>query len=199
MSQNIIDINVINNNIKISGAISLNIQVSEQFGYIGSQEIVIYGTNKVFHYVFANYNTNERQERLIAKLFFLQYEYFLPEFMQSFNYRSKDIIELGGISWQRDNFIDKTTLDNWDPKSDVYQLITFLEKKNFSFPIWTWNNRLAKMLNEEKNQELLILYIEEIPQDIMKTLFSNGKVVENQWEKEKIELKNRIFSAFTVL
>jgi len=196
MSQKIIDIEVEVNNVKISGAISLNLQISDEFEYIGHQEIIIYGTNKVFHYVFVDSNKNEQGNRIASKVFFLQYEYYLPEFKQSFNYTSKDIIELGGISWQRDNFIDKTTLDEWDPKSDVYQLITFIKKKKLDLPVWTWNNRLAKMLNEDKNQELLLLYIEDIPRDILKKLISNDEIVDHQWEKEKINLKKRALSVF---
>jgi len=199
MSQNIIDIQVKDQQINISGEISLKLLVSDKFEYIGNQEIMIYDTSKVFHYVFATSTKNKQQEWTISQLFFLQYEYYLPEFDYSYNYKSTDIIEFGGIKWQRDNFIDKTTYNDWDPKSDVYQLITFLERKGFSFPVWTWNNRLAVMLNEEKNQELLILYIEEIPKDIMEKLFLNGKLIEYEWEKEKPELKKRALSVISIL
>ena len=199
MSQNIINIKVEGQKINISGVISLKLLVSNQFEYVGSQEITIYGTSKVFHHIFATPTKNKQQERTFSKLFFLQYEYYLPEFEQSYNYKSKDIIELGGISWQRDNFIDKSTYDEWDPRSDVYQLIAFLEKKDLKFPVWTWNNRLATMLNEEKSQELLLLYIEKIPEIKMEKLFLNGELIDLEWEKEKPELKKRGLLAFSLL
>jgi hypothetical protein len=199
MSQKIIDIEVHGQQINISGAISLKLLVSDEFEYIGSQEIIIYGTSKVYHYVFAKSTETDQQEHLISKLLFLQYEYYLPEFIQPYNYTSRDIIELGGISWQRDNFIDPATYDDWDPQSDFYQLLTFLEKKNLKHPDLVWNNRLATMLNKEKTQELLILYIEDIPKDKLKKLFVNEKLVEDEWEIEKVGLKERSLAAFSIL
>jgi hypothetical protein len=199
MSQKIIDIKVEDNNLKISGAISLNLQVSDELEYVGSQEIVIYGTSKVYHYIFAKSVKNDKEEQVISKLFFLQYEYYLPEFIQSYNYKSTDIVELGGILWQRDNFIDPATYDDWDPQSDFFQLLTFLEKKNLKHPDLVWNNRLATMLNKEKTQELLILYIEDIPKDKLEALFVNGKVVDDEWEKQKIPLRNRALLAFSII
>lgn len=199
MSQKIIEIDVQGHQVTISGAISLELLVSDEFEYIGSQEIVIYGTSKVYHYVFAKSTKNDQQKRIISKLFFLQYEYYLPEFERSYNYQSTDVIELGGISWQRDNFVDPATYNDWDPQSDFYQLLTFLEKKNLKHPDLVWNNRLATMLNKEKTQELLLLYIEDIPKNKLETLFLDGKLIDYEWEKEKVGLKERGLAAFSIL
>jgi hypothetical protein len=198
MSQKIIEIEVQSHLITISGAISLKLLVSDEFEYIGCQEIIIYGTSKVYHYVFAKSTKNDQDKRIISKLFFLQYEYYLPEFMHSYNYKSTDIVEFGGILWQRDNFIDPATYDDWDPQSDFYQLLTFLEKKNLKHPDMAWNNRFATMLNKEKSQELLILYIEGIPKEKLETLFVNDKLVDDEWEKEKIGIKERSLAAFSI-
>ena len=199
MSQKIINIDVQGHRITITGAISLKLLVSDDFEYVGSQEIVIYGTSKVYHYVFAKSSKNDQRKRMISKLFFLQYEYYLPEFIQPYNYTSTDIIEFGGISWQRDNFIDSATYDDWDPQSDFYQMLIFLEKKNLKHPDLVWNNRLATMLNKEKTQELLILYIEDIPKDKLETLFVNGKLIDEEWEKEKVRLREKCLNAFSIL
>ncbi|MFX0009359.1 MAG: hypothetical protein ACFE9R_03505 [Candidatus Hermodarchaeota archaeon] len=199
MSQNLIDIEITGHQITISGAISLKLLVSDEFNYIGNQEILIYDISKVFNYVFATYTNNERQGQIISKLLFLQYEYYLPDFEQPYNYKSTDIIELGGIVWQRDNFLFRSTYDDWNPKSDGYQLMTFLEKKDLKHPEWVWNNRLVTMLNDEKTQELLIIYLEEIPLDRLKLFVSNDKIREDQWQQEKVNLRVRSLSTFSVL
>ncbi len=199
MSQKLIDIEISGHQINISGALSIKLQLAKGFEYIGNQEIVIYDCAKVFHYVFTNYYTNKQKERHISKLFFLQHEYFLPKVNKSYKYESMDILELGGILWQRDNFIDRTTYDDWEPNSDVFQLITFVEKNKYIFPSMVFTNRLVTMLNEEKNQELLILYLEEIVEEKWKKLRSNGQLVDFQWKKEQIELQKRALSSFTVL
>ena len=199
MPLNIIDIEIESLQINISGAISLKLKVSDDFEYIGNQEINIYDNAKAFHYIFASYNIHQRREKCISKLFFLQYEYYLSEVEKSYNYESSDIIEFGGILWQNDNFIDRTMYNDWKPNSDVFQLITFLEKKKFAFPQMVLTNRLVTMLDEKKNQELLILYVEEITMDKWKKLFLNDKLIDHQWQKEKIDLKKRSLSAFSIL
>lgn len=199
MAQKLIDIEIIGRQINILGSLSLKLQVAKNFDYIGNQEIIIYDSAKVFHYVFANSYTNKEQERHISKLFFLQYEYFLPSIKKSYKYDSMDILELGGILWHRDNFIDRTTHDDWEPNSDVYQLITFIEKKDYIFPPKVFTNRLVTMLNEEKNQELLILYLEKIEEDKWKKFSLNGQIIEHQWQKEQIHLQKRVLSSFTIL
>jgi hypothetical protein len=199
MPQNLIDIEVKGRQITILGAISLKLMVSDEFNYIGSQEILVYDISKVFNYVFTNPTNNEREDRVTSKLLFLQYEYYLPEFKQPYNYKSTDLITLGGIVWQRDNFLFRSTYDDWNPKSDGYQLMTFLEKKNLKHPEWVWNNRLVTMLNHEKTQELLIIYLEEVPQDRLKLFVLNGKIIVDQWQQEKANLRTRSLSAFSVL
>ena len=116
MSQNLIEIEIIDRSITISGRVSLKLKLAHDFEYIGTQEIVIYDIAKVFHYVFANSYRNNKQERCISRLFFLQHEYFLPEINKHYEYDSKDIIELGGILWQRDNFIDQRSDYEFEPK-----------------------------------------------------------------------------------
>ena len=199
MVQKLIDIEINNQLLTISGAISLKLQVASEFEYIGTQEIIIYNNAKVFHYVFANYFTNEKQERAIYRLFFLQHEYFLPEIDKTYEYSSKNIVNLGDILWQRDSFIDQTSDYESEPKSDAYQLMTFVEKNNFKLPSKILINRLVTMLNEEKNQELLLLYFEEVTEDKYKQLISNEKIVEEQWEEEKIHLQKKALSAFKIL
>ena len=199
MPQNLIDIEVKGRQITILGAISLKLMVSDEFNYIGSQEILVYDISKVFNYVFTTPTNNEREDRVTSKLLFLQYEYYLPEFKQPYNYKSTDLITLGGIVWQRDNFLFRSTYDDWNPKSDGYQLMTFLEKKNLKHPEWVWNNRLVTMLNDEKTQELLIIYLEEVPQDRLKLFVLNGKIIVDQWQQEKANLRIRSLSAFSVL
>ena len=199
MPQNLIDIEVKGRQITILGAISLKLMVSDEFNYIGSQEILVYDISKVFNYVFTTPTNNEREDRVTSKLLFLQYEYYLPEFKQPYNYKSTDLITLGGIVWQRDNFLFRSTYDDWNPKSDGYQLMTFLEKKNLKHPEWVWNNRLVTMLNDEKTQELLIIYLEEIPHDRLKLFVSNGKIIEDQWQQERANLRIRSLSSFSVL
>jgi hypothetical protein len=199
MPQNLIDIEVKGRQITILGAISLKLIVSDEFNYIGCQEILVYDISKVFNYVFTTPTNNEREDRVTSKLLFLQYEYYLPEFKQPYNYKSTDLITLGGIVWQRDNFLFRSTYDDWNPKSDGYQLMTFLEKKNLKHPEWVWNNRLVTMLNDEKTQELLIIYLEEIPHDRLKLFVSNGKIIEDQWQQERANLRIRSLSSFSVL
>lgn len=199
MSQNLIEIDIFDRSISISGRISLKLEVADEFEYIGSQEIVIYDIAKVFNYVFGTSYRNNRQERYISRLFFLQHEYFLPGINKNYEYDSKDIIELGGISWQRDNFIDQRSDYESEPKSDAYQLMTFVEKNNFKLPSKLLTNRLVTMLNEKKNQELLLLYLEEITEDKYKQLISDRKIVEDKWEEEKIDLQKRALSVFKIL
>lgn len=198
MSHKLINIEIKNQELTISGAISLKLQVANEFEYIGSQEIVIYKTAKVFHYVFGDYYINRNQERCISRLFFLQHENFLPGINKHYEYDSTDIIKIGGILWQRDNFIDQKSDYESEPKSDAFQLMAFVEKNNYKLSSKLLTNRLVTMLNEEKNQELLLLYLEEITEDKYKQLILDGKIVEDKWEEEKIDLQKRALTSFKV-
>jgi hypothetical protein len=198
MSQNLIEIKVQGNKINISGELSIKFQVAKEFSYLGNQEIIIYDTNKVFHYVFAKCSNKH-----LSKLFFLQYEFYLPHIVNNakatFNYKSLDKLQLGNLEWIRDNFIDKTTYADWDKISDVYQLMKFVEAKNCIFPPRTFTNRLAKVINKEKTHELLILYLEDINERKWNDLNLNGEIVEQKWKREQIDLNQRALSAFKVL
>jgi len=199
MLQKLIEIEILGRSITISGKISLKLEVAHDFEYIGTQEIIIYNIAKVFHYIFGNYYINIKQERCLSRLFFLQHEYFLPEINKQYEYDSKDIIELGGISWQRDNFIDQTSDYESEPNSDAFQLMSFVEKNNFKLPSRLLTNRLVTMINEEKNQELLLLYLEEVAEEKYMQLISNEKIIEDQWEEEKIDLQKRALSVVKIL
>lgn len=188
-----LSIQVVDDRIEISGDINLVFNIPIGFKYLGSQKISL-ERNHAEQYMFI-----VSEEKRIKKLFLVQSEYFDEEEEGAYTYKSEDIVILGGVEWVRDNFLFLTDPKYQSPNSDMNQMNNFFIENGFETIKYIKNNRLATFPNEEKREELLVIYAEVIEEEYFWSFVKDNEVIEEKWNPVKEQFKIEALEYYQVL
>ncbi|HEX6627850.1 MAG TPA: hypothetical protein VF105_07845 [Gemmatimonadaceae bacterium] len=132
---------------------------ADDFRYVGSQVVNLYGTAFAEQHLFVAGHTSGPVDRF----YWIQFEHYLPTNSHTYNYRPERTTDIGGLQFIYDvrAFTDYGGA-NRDPRSDGAALVALLAKHNLAFPARMARVRMFHLPNPDRRSELMIIYGETL-------------------------------------
>ena len=181
----------------------VSIKFDEGFRYAGGQSFVLYDVANAEQHFFVDADAQGR----IRRLYWVQFEGYLPSNTHKYNYKSKNIVNVGGLDFFADS--QARQIPAPDPAlasrpankiSDGDHARSFLASKGFTLAsneaLW---QRLVHMTDATNRSELMIIYLEDLGGTGMKAAdFSEGGSAAGRWESVSKELLERARRGLTI-
>jgi hypothetical protein len=138
---------------------AVDITVSNEFRYVGSQAITIYGTAVAEQHLFVAGPPGR-----VERLYWVQFEHYLPTNNHTYNYRPERTTDIGGLKF----IYDVGSISDYagaprDPRSDGAAVIALLAKQNLTLPRKVVRVRMVHLPSADRRSELMIIYGEALP------------------------------------
>ena len=136
--------------------------VAEDFRFIGTQQVNLYGNADAEQYLFVKSGPHGSVDRF----YWVQFEHFLPTNKLTYNYDWKCTMQLGGLPFVCDvkTWPNFATLLADDAASDGAAIERLLKKHDLFLPQRTALVRLFHLPTTDRRTELMIIYGEALPQ-----------------------------------
>ncbi|HEX4950801.1 MAG TPA: hypothetical protein VFZ34_29335 [Blastocatellia bacterium] len=150
------------------------------FKYIGTTNFILYNVARAEQHFFVDAD----QDKRIRRLYWVQFEGYLPDNTHSYNYRSPTKVNLGGLEFFADAYAREVGTGG-RPDSDGAKAQAYLASQGYQL---TSNQmlmqRLVHLVDEAKRNELMMIYMEDLsPLKLTAAdLAPNGKAAA-QWEE----------------
>ncbi len=168
------------------------IQVDDAFAYAGRQSFILFSNSNVTQFYFV-----KDKGKKVNALITIQFEGYLPEINQVYNYKIKDSVMLDGAGYLY------STVYNQPPKvlndtiqSDVWHRFSFLNARGYGLPDEVIGYRFVKLIDETKRKEMLIIYNE----DVKNTGRTSEELEKDQEKLDRVlsKLLQRALKSFTI-
>ncbi|HMV51402.1 MAG TPA: hypothetical protein PKD31_26915, partial [Blastocatellia bacterium] len=165
------------------------------FKYIGMQEFILYNVARAEQHFFVDADAQGR----IKRLYWIQFEGYLPENTNTYNYRSNQKVNLGGLEFIADAYARKLQAGG-RPDSDGARAQAFLKDKGYRMASdELLMQRLVHLVDDTKRNELMVIYMEDLtPLRLTAAdLAKDGKAAA-QWESIAKGLLERVSAGMRV-
>lgn len=179
----------------------VRIKFDRAFKYVGGHSFILYDVANAEQHFFVDADGRGR----VRRLYWVQFESYLPGNSHTYNYKSPNVVRLGGL-----DFIADAAARNIPPPpaagqpankiSDGERARAFLASKGFTPAsadvLW---QRLVHMVDESKRSELMIIYLEDLGGTGMTAAdLSAGGRAAAQWEAVSKALLERARKGMTI-
>ena len=135
---------------------AMKFQFTPEFKYVGAQRFQMKASSDVEQHVWAETDA----EKHIQRLFWLQYEGFLPNNDFTFDYEQQPLnMQHGGLQWKCNMFMIVPRRDE-DPDTDGARFRSFLRSKGVHIPPQYVQLRCFHVAEDGRN-ELMMIYLED--------------------------------------
>ncbi|HEV2764324.1 MAG TPA: hypothetical protein VGV38_15195, partial [Pyrinomonadaceae bacterium] len=138
---------------------SVRVRVDKAFNYVGGQSFVLYGVANAEQHFFVDADKDGR----IRRLYWLQFEGYLPSNTHTYNYQSPRKVNVGGLEFISDSQARNITATPPRPDSDGARAHQFLRGKGYRIQggdvLW---QRLVHLTDASKRNELMVIYLEDL-------------------------------------
>ena len=181
----------------------VRIKFGKGFKYVGGQSFVLYDVANAEQHFFVDADAQGR----IRRVYWVQFEGYLPSNSHKYDYKSKNVVNIGGL----DFFADSQARQIPDPDpalasrpankiSDGDHARSFLAAKGFTpatnEALW---QRLVHMTDATNRSELMIIYLEDLSGTGLKAAdLSEGGSAAGRWESVSKELLERARRGMTI-
>jgi len=156
------------------------IRFSDEFIFVDRQSFTLFKNSAVEQFYFVKADDKKK----IKALYTVQFESFLPEINQTYNYKIKDSLPINGVSFLYSPVYNKTQAILGDTlKSDVWHRFMGLLFKGYQMPAEIIGHRFIKLVDSTKRNEILIIYNEDLKNtgttadELDKDSIKNGQVM----------------------
>ncbi len=137
---------------------AVRLSFDEAFKYIGTQEFILYDVARAEQHFFVDADAQGR----IKRLYWIQFEGYLPENTNTYNYRSSQNVNLGGLEFIADAYARKLQTGG-RPDSDGARAQAFLKDKGYRMASdELLMQRLVHLVDDAKRSELMVIYMEDL-------------------------------------
>jgi hypothetical protein len=137
----------------------VNLKVDQDFKYVGGHAFILYGTANAEQHFFVDADEKGR----IKRLYWIQFEGYLPENMFTYNYKATQTVKIGGLAFIADAMARGKDSKPGKPDSDSSRALAFLKDKGFTMASdEVLAQRLVHLVDEQKRNELMIIYLEDL-------------------------------------
>ena len=139
---------------------AIRLKFSEEFKYVGHQSLVLYGIAHAEQHFFVDADEQGR----IKRLYWIQFEGYLPTNSHSYQYKITNQVRLGGFTFISDAFVGSSVnAEKNRPESDLGRAEAFLEDKGYKINRNDFIlQRLVHLIGEARRNELMIIYAEDL-------------------------------------
>ncbi|MFL5611404.1 MAG: hypothetical protein ACJ78G_11885 [Gemmatimonadaceae bacterium] len=135
-----------------------DITIADEFRYVGSQAVNIYGSADAEQHLFVAGPPGR-----VERLYWVQFEHYLPTNNDTYDYRPDRTTEIGGLQF----IYDVATISDYagaprDPRSDGAAVIALLAKQNLALPTKAARVRMIHLPSADRRSELMIIYGEAL-------------------------------------
>lgn len=176
---------------------AVRLKFDKEFKYAGNQSFVLYDVANAEQHFFVDADKNGR----IRRLYWIQFEGYLPNNTHTYDYKSTKIVNLGGLEFIADAYARNAKASPSRPNSDGSRARAFLESKGYRMGSdETLSQRLVYLVDEAKRNELMIIYLEDLsPLGFTATDLAPGGKAAGQWERVAKDLLKRATKNMQVL
>ncbi len=141
---------------------TVRLEFDEQFKYVGQQSFVLYGVAHAEQHFFVDADA----ERRIKRLYWIQFEGYLPSNSHSYQYKINKQVNLGGLTFIADTFA-RSSAGKDRPDSDLGKAEAFLESKGYRIERNSLVlQRLVHLIGAARRDELMIIYAEDLGEPV---------------------------------
>lgn len=138
---------------------TLRLKFDKAFKYVGGQNFILYDVARAEQHFFVDADKQGR----IKRLYWVQFEGYLPSNTHSYNYKVNKTIDLAGLDFIADAYAGNIKANPGRPDSDANRARAFLESKGYRMGSdEVMSQRLVHLIDKEKRNELMIVYIEDL-------------------------------------
>ena len=138
---------------------AVRVKFDKPFKYVGTQSFVLYDVANAEQHFFVDADKQGR----VRRLYWVQFEGYLPNNTHSYNYRVNKTVNLGGLDFIADAYARNKKTSQSRPGSDGSRALAFLESKGLRMGSdEIVSQRLVHLIDEAKRNELMIIYIEDL-------------------------------------
>ena len=143
---------------------TVRLEFDEQFKYVGQQSFVLYGVAHAEQHFFVYADA----ERRIKRLYWIQFEGYLPSNSHSYQYKINKQVNLGGLTFIADTFARSSVGAGKDRSdSDLGKAEAFLESKGYQIERNSLVlQRLVHLIGAARRDELMIIYAEDLGEPV---------------------------------
>ena len=138
---------------------AVELEFGKGFKYVGGQKFVLYNVANAEQHFFVDADKNGR----IKRLYWVQFEGFLPTNTHSYDYKVTRSVNLGGLDFIADASAININAAPDRAGSDGEHAREFLAKKGYKFAgDDVLLQRLVYLMGDKKRDELMIVYLEDM-------------------------------------
>jgi hypothetical protein len=137
---------------------AVQLEFDRAFKYAGSQSFVLYDVANAEQHFFVDADEDGR----VKRLYWIQFEGYLPDNTYSYDYKSSRIATIGGLEFFADIYARSLKGNLGRPDSDGNRARAFLESKGFKTGTEVVTQRFVHLVDEAKRNELMIIYLEDL-------------------------------------
>ncbi len=138
---------------------AVRIEFDKAFKYAGGHSFVLYNVANAEQHFFVDADKDGN----IRRFYWIQFEGYLPTNTHTYNYKSPKIVNIGGWDFFADAYPRSLKGDTGRPDSDGNRARAFLAGKGFKMASTeVVSQRLVHMVDETKQSELMIIYLEDL-------------------------------------
>jgi hypothetical protein len=134
------------------------IQLDKGFRYVGGERFILYGVADCELHIFVDADADHH----IRRLYWVQFESYLPTKQQTYKYDSTQRTTIGGLEFIVDlaprSYRDYQTRAG----SDGERMAALLKRNGYQLPADALWARLVHLSDASKRRELMIIYVEDL-------------------------------------
>jgi hypothetical protein len=129
------------------------------FKYVGGHDFILYDVARAEQHFFVDADKQGR----VRRLYWVQFEGFLPDNTKSYNYKATKTVNVGGLDFIADAYARNIKVNPGRPDSDGSRARAFLAGKGLRMGSDdVLSQRLVHLIDREKRNELMIIYLEDL-------------------------------------
>ena len=138
---------------------SISIKFDDKLKYIGSQTFVLYERAQVEQFFFVDADSDQR----IKRMYFVQFEGYLPGIDATYNYPATETVTLGGHTYivNAESVPNVSSVLKQNPQSDAARAVSFLVSKGYRMSEAIRFQRFVRLVDDAKRNEILLIYVED--------------------------------------
>lgn len=169
---------------------AVQIEFAESFKYAGGHSFILYEVANAEQHFFVDADKDGR----IKRMYWVQFEGYLPSNTHSFDYKSPKTVNIGGLDFFADAYARNIKTNPGRPDSDGNRARAFLASKGYRLGSdEVISQRLVHLIDEAKRNELMIIYLEDLSSlKLTAADLARGGKAAGQWEAIAAGLLERL-------
>jgi len=157
----------------------LKLKFAKPFKYVGGHTFILYDVARAEQHFFVDADKDGN----VSRLYWVQYEGYLPSNTHAYDYKSPKTINIGGLDFFADVAARKVDPKQGRPDSDGNRAREFLLSKGYKISSdEVMTQRLVSMVTYDNRNELMIIYLEVLtPAGFTSADLSIGGKAEAKW------------------